>query len=427
VVDIADQLYSKLKDARPFDLDLGPEIIYPAYDGLSLLNLPASLCRWLGAPNLHHPPLAIAELDGLASDIRQIIVVLIDAISLQRFRIWIDGLAKEFDLNRAESLFATITSTVPSTTSTALTTIWTASSPAEHGILGYELFLKEYGLIANMITHSPIPFETRAGLLYQAGFRPEDALPVAAIGPHLDSAGVETFAFLPNTIHNSGLSRMHYPAVSTYGFRTPSDLWIHVRELAEIPLDIPRLIWIYFGMIDTLSHHYGPDSEQVEAEFVTFMRTMSEIFLNHFRSSSRQETLLLITSDHGQLSTPKDPKYELIRHPLFVHRLHMYPTGESRFAYLYPRPGQMKALEQYIQEAWPGSFHLLPSVQALKKGLFGPGCPAKETLDRIGDWIAIALGNAYLWWAPKPNPLLGRHGGLSEDEMLVPLLAIHLG
>ncbi len=421
--DLSEHLRCQLTTDRPIDLDLGPGSVHPAYDGLSLLNLPSSLCQWLGAPALPHPPLQIPELDTLARGARQIIVVLIDAVSLQRFRKWMEGLTPAFDLASPQILFATITSTVPATTSTALTTLWTGRSPVEHGILGYELFLKEFSLIANMITHSPVAFDSRAGMLYQAGFQPENALPVSAIGPHLEKAGVETFAFLSNTIHNSGLSRMHYPAVATYGFRTPSDLWIQVRRIAEIPLDSPRLIWIYFGVVDTLSHHYGPDSEQAELEFVAFIRTMLETFLNHFHSVARQETLLLMLSDHGQVSTPKNAQFELFHHPGFVNRLHMLPSGESRFAYLYLRPGQTKALEQYFQETWPGSFHLLPSILAFNKGLFGPGRPAREALDRIGDRIAIALGDSYLWWAPKPNPLLGRHGGLSADEMLVPLLA----
>jgi hypothetical protein len=46
--------------------------------------------------------------------------------------------------------------------------------------------------------------------------------------------------------------------------------------------------------------------------------------------------------------------------------------------------------------------------------------------DRLGDVIALARGDSYLWWANKDNPLIGRHGGLSPEEMLVPLLAVRL-
>jgi hypothetical protein len=52
-----------------------------------------------------------------------------------------------------------------------------------------------------------------------------------------------------------------------------------------------------------------------------------------------------------------------------------------------------------------------------------------EIISRInsaGNLIAAAKGNAYWWWADKENPLIGRHGGLSEEEMLVPFLAARL-
>ena len=41
--------------------------------------------------------------------------------------------------------------------------------------------------------------------------------------------------------------------------------------------------------------------------------------------------------------------------------------------------------------------------------------------------MAVAKGSAYWWWANAENALYGRHGGLSADEMLVPLLAARLG
>ena len=63
---------------------------------------------------------------------------------------------------------------------------------------------------------------------------------------------------------------------------------------------------------------------------------------------------------------------------------------------------------------------------AIQSGLFGPGEVHPHLRDRVGDLIALAQNNAYLWWSRSENPLLGRHGGLSELEMLVPFLAAPL-
>jgi hypothetical protein len=425
--DLTQKYISDLRNHKMENLDLGKDALHPAYENQSLLNVPSTLCNWFSAPGLPHPALEFTDLNALAENCQQIIVVLIDAISHKRFQDWITRINLEFQSALQDSCLFPLTSIVPSTTSNVLTTLWTGRSPVEHGILGYELFLREYGLIANMITHSPAGFEGRTGLLYQAGFTPETALPVPTLGTHLSKAGVEVFALLSSQIHNSGLSRMHYPSVNTYGFRTQTDLWIQVRQLAEMKLTKPRLIWVYYGIVDNYSHLYGPDSEQAQAEFFAFFNTMFGNFVSRFGANNRQKTLLLILSDHGQLHTPKNPHYDLSNHPTLIDRLHMLPTGENRLAYLYPRPGQTEAVQEFITRTWPGKFQIIPSSHALENGLFGPGEPTKEARSRIGDYLVISQGNAYLWWSKKPNHLLGRHGGLSEDEMIVPLLALRLG
>jgi hypothetical protein len=62
----------------------------------------------------------------------------------------------------------------------------------------------------------------------------------------------------------------------------------------------------------------------------------------------------------------------------------------------------------------------------LNAGLFGPGFVAAETKYRIGDLILLPRDNFYLWDRNEEPKLLGRHGGLAEKEMLVPLLLARL-
>ena len=91
-----------------------------------------------------------------------------------------------------ESIFSPLTSITPSTTSSALTTLWTGAYPAEHGILGYEVWLREYGVIANMILHSAFTFLGDVGGLQRAGFDPLTFLPVPTLGPHLLDNGIQS-------------------------------------------------------------------------------------------------------------------------------------------------------------------------------------------------------------------------------------------
>jgi hypothetical protein len=424
VTDLSGTLLPRLLGYRLPDLDLGPQSVAPHYPGLSLLNLPASLCQWFQTGALPHPPLDIPDLDLLAGDARQIILALVDGLSFDRFLRLLDGPGGFLRPCVDRGVLAPISSLVPATTSTALTTLWTGRSPAEHAILGYELLLKPFGLVANMVNLTPASFE-QPGLLERAGFSPESALPFRTLGTHLTSQGIEVHAFLPAGLRQTGLSRMHLSDVVLQSFTSASDLWRAVRDLVRQPPAHRRWIWIYYGELDTLSHRFGPDSDAVRREAHAFLQSLDRHLIT--QAPDGRDILMMLTSDHGQIATPPDPHFDLATHPSLTRRLHLLPTGENRLAYLYSRPGQTQAVIEYVEKTWPDSFRLMSSSHALQAGLFGPGIPDGDALSRLGDAILAAQGPAYLWWSHKPNTLLGRHGGLSRDEMIVPLLVSRLG
>ncbi|HSV85755.1 MAG TPA: hypothetical protein VLH85_04215, partial [Levilinea sp.] len=65
-------------------------------------------------------------------------------------------------------------------------------------------------------------------------------------------------------------------------------------------------------------------------------------------------------------------------------------------------------------------FRLVPSAQVIASGLLGTGKVYPPVYERTGDFIVFPQDNAYWWFADRDNPLIGRHGGLSRAEMLVP-------
>ena len=144
---------------------------------------------------------------------RRIVLVLMDALSLHRLQRWTQGhnpgdTAPIWGQLANDGLLAPLTSIVPSTTSAAITSLWTGRSAAEHGVAGYELWLKEYGVVANMISQSPMAFRNSTGGLMQAGFDPEKYLPFTTLGTHFNSHGIKTYALQHHSIVHSGLSKM---------------------------------------------------------------------------------------------------------------------------------------------------------------------------------------------------------------------------
>lgn len=409
-------------------LDLGDEFIYPKYQDQSILNVPASLCELLGIPPLKTPPLDKEILAPLGDGAQKVILILMDALGFQRLRNWMAD-DKDMIWNRlaADGLLAPLTSISPSTTCAAITTLWTASSPSEHGIAGYELWLKEFGVVANMIEHKPITYQGGTSSLKLAGFSPEAFLPVPPISDHFRENGITPYSFQHYAIINSGLSQMFMEGAERQAFRTAADLWVSLRQVFEQSPNERAYAWVYWGAVDGLSHFFGPDDDRPRAEFTTFSMAFEHFFLNKLSPAARKDTVVIMISDHGQILTDKtNTHYDLRNHPDFTNLLHLLPTGENRLSFLYVRPGKREAVKEYIEQAWPGQFFVLESSDAIEKGLFGPGKPYARLAERTGDLVAIARGDAFWWWAAKENPIVGRHGGLSPEEMLVPFLAVWL-
>ena len=408
-------------------LHLSPGFIHSDYQGGSILNLPSTICQSLGASPLGAVPLRPELIVTIPKNVRRVILVLVDALSLSRLQRWMaDGTARVWAPLVEQGRLAAITSIVPSTTAAALTSLWTGRSPTEHGIVGYELWLKEYGMVSNMISQSPMSFGNDAGSLAKAGFNPEQFLDLPTLGTHLAASGIRSYALQHRSILHSGLSQMYFKDVNLHGFLTPSELWVNLRHLVESNPRQRQFFWVYTGQIDHFSHYYHPDDERTAAEFGDLSWTFEQQFLDKLSPALRQGTLVLLTADHGMIATQKSASYDLRNHPELTRLLHILPTGESRLMYLFIRPGQTEQVRNYFDHTWPGQFSFIDPAEAVSKGLFGPGTPHPRLSDRLGDLIVAAHNDAYLWWANKENPFVGRHGGLSAEEMIVPLLSVEL-
>jgi predicted AlkP superfamily pyrophosphatase or phosphodiesterase len=424
--DILETLIFRIKEHRLMIPNKGDPIVFPDYDGFSIANLPASICKWLDVPFSNGTGLNEIYHRQIPEEYQHVILLVLDGLGLKLLRQFTragenEGPKSTWNHFLGDAFLAPLTSVVPSTTSSALTTLWTGVSPAVHGILGYELWLKEYGVVANMISQSPAMFSGEMGGLRKAGFNPENFLPVPTLGPHLNKFGVKPFAFLHSSIAHSGLSAMHSSQVEVTAFHTLSDLFVTLRNIIAAHSSSRTFSYVYWASLDTLSHHFGPEDERMVLEFTSF-GLMLERFLLMLQRLNRQKTLLIITADHGLIPTSVRKNFDVKFHPELSTCLTIQPTGENRLPYLFVRPGREETIRSYIQETWGDQFRLIKSDEMIKAGMFGRGEFHHRLRDRVGDWIVIPQGNAYWWWGEKADHLLGRHGGLSEEEMIVPLI-----
>jgi len=427
---IYDQILNTIFSQEKPTFLVGKEFVVPAYEGLSIANFPGSICRWLGCPLKDSPPFAPIIMDLFEKEFDQVILLLMDGLNLTIFNQFFDDVIKgkqqkEWEPFLSKGIYTPLTSIVPSTTSAALTTLWTGKLPIEHGIIGYELFLKEFGCITNMITHSAASFIRQPANIVGAGFDPSNFLPVPTLGTHFRNNGVKAHIFQHHTIAGSGLSQMIFRDVENHAFRTESDLWYSVRKVFKEKMNTKTFTYIYWGELDTRSHHSGPLHPRVRDEWNSFAHFLFQ-FLSVMASSKHRKTLFLLTADHGQIPTEILPKYDLKKHTELTDHLIMKPTGESRLPFLFIKNDHEAKVAQYLSAHWNQQFEMVPSNEFLNSGLMGFRKVYKRTRDRIGNWVVIPRNNAYWWWVNKENILRGRHGGLSPQEMLVPFFAIEL-
>ncbi len=81
----------KLLKGKLEGITLGKGMVVPAYDGHSLVNLPASICRWLEIPAMGQQPLAAEYFKPLASSYKKVILIVVDGLGLSLFRAFSTG------------------------------------------------------------------------------------------------------------------------------------------------------------------------------------------------------------------------------------------------------------------------------------------------------------------------------------------------
>jgi hypothetical protein len=404
------------------------EFVLPDYDGLCLANIPATVAAILnGELPGACPPLRPELWRGWADGVRRVIFLLVDAAGyLQLREAMARGDVPAWSRLAERGAFFPITTVFPSTTNAVLTTLWTGYSPAAHGLLAYELYLREFGVAASALFFWPVACHQH-DLLVEWGLEPKDFVPVPALGETFSRQGIAVRTFTRERYIDSALSQIHRRGLERIdGFVGASDLWVGLRRALSESQTGQLFINAYWDVVDGISHKYGPNDDSWSTELRNIGHMLEEEFLRRLTPAERDGTLLIITADHGMIPTPPELAVRLDDHPTLRDALLIPPMGESRAPFLYPHPDQVETVRTYLTGELSDAFVTLERNTVLESGLLGPGPIYRETPYRLGDLVALARGNHYLAKKEKSLTMLGRHGGLGPVEMLVPLFIVRL-
>jgi len=414
---------------RPIPEPLPPDAgwVTPCFDGYSIANLPATIAHLLGCDL----PGALGALprpiwEGWLPGLRRVVLVILDGLGYGMLtRMQAAGYAACFSAVAAAGKLLPLTSVFPSTTAAALVSLFTGHPPASHGWLAYELLLRNLGIVGNALLLTPV-WSREQDLLLGWGLKPEGLVPAPTLAQRLAQEGIGSRSVLATHFQSSGFSRMLYRGMAEVrGHRHASDFWLHLRHMLAETRGSRSFLTAYWGGLDTVGHAYGPDTDLWQAEFRTVEHLLAQEFLRRIPAVDREGTLLLITADHGQISVPESHVLTADEVPELRRCLLLPLSGESRAAFLHPVAGQIDVLRAFLAREYASQLAVFDSEALLQAGLLGRPV-SEETRARAGELIVLARSDGALQRSRPRTPLLGRHGGLTAEEMMVPLLGVRL-
>lgn len=351
----------------------------------------------------HLLPSIEARLSGTAPIIdlpggRKYVVFLVDGLGELQVRDyaedaeWMGGVR-----GRREPL----TSAVPSTTATSLSSLGTGRPPGEHGIVGYSFLDPAHDQILNALTWEGGPVDVD-------GFRCSETW-----YSRLNQLGHATACISLARFEHSALQQLAFHGTRHYGVEKEGDVHL-TAELLEAALAEQDVIYCYERRLDHIGHSKGVGSWQ-------WLDMLAEVddAIQHLTDILPDDVVLIVTGDHGMINIPAEHRIVIEDQPaLDGWRL---VGGEGRFRQIYTR--KPAALARRWQDFLGERAHVLTRDEAVGAGWFGP-VVSDVVAERIGDVVVAMLGD----WAlmstafPKEFSLVGMHGSLSPEEMTVPLL-----
>lgn len=383
-------------------------IVVPDYRGGSLVNLMSSIAAALGGSS-PYPPLGALPPEALGR-VRHLVLLVVDGLGY--------GYLQGRDSALRRHLRAPLTSVFPSTTASAIPTFLTGLAPQQHGLTGWNMYFREIGAIA-----APLPFRVRAGrhALREAGVTPSSLF---GLTPLFDRLPLPCHVVSPQHIIHSDFN------VALAG-RAQRHAYASVEEMFVVIADILRgaeprgYVHAYWPELDSLAHAHGIGSEHVASAF----HALDAAFAHLLTVARNSDSLVLVTADHGFIDTTAADTIDLDDHADLRDALLLPLCGEPRVAYAYVRAGREAAFESAVRERLADRVRLFRSDDLVRQGWFGPGAAHPALRDRLGDYVLVPGGRTILrdWLRGEERYThVGVHGGLTEAEMIVPLVVAPL-
>jgi len=371
-----------------------PALTLPDYGGACITSVVPTLI----GPEV--PEGAATIVPELVAHARQVVLLVLDGLGWEQLRAR-TTLAPT--LNAADGIGRAITSVAPTTTACALTSITTGRPPCEHGLLGYRLAVGDE--ILNALRWSLGNGRAHDARRSVPAHRFQPCPPFPGATGAVPVVSKDEFG-------GTGFTAAHLGDSPLHGYKVLSSLPVEVEGLLR---QGDRFIYAYYDGIDKVAHGSGL-GDLYDAELRAVDRLVGDL-VDRLPAGS----VLVVTADHGQIDV--GPRVELLGRELMS--MVRFMSGEGRFRWLHARPGASAALAEAAAERYADTTWVMERDHLIDLGVFGGPLPDGHR-GRLGD-VALLPFAPLAFIDPADtgeNRLHSRHGSLTDDELLVPLVAL---
>lgn len=383
-------------------------MLLPNYSEGNLINLMSSLEKGMGG-NPKYPCLTMLKPSEV-SNYKNIVLLIID------------GLGYNYILKKGgkgflkSNLRGKLTTVFPAVTSSAIPSILSGRPPQENGMAGWRVYLDE---LDEVIISLRYMFDKNKKVISDKKYSIDKIFNFNPLGDRIER---DSFIVQSNKIINSDFSVSAGGGSKRVGFKDIEGCFKKLEKVVKSN-NKKKYIYGYWMDFDSMCHDNGVASKKVHNHYKDLDKKIS-LFVDSIKGTN---SLVLVTSDHGMVDVPKKKVITMDNHPKLNEMLAVPLCGDYRFTFCYIKPRMRKKFKKYVEDNLKNCCDIYESKSLLKKGFFGKFKPHKKFLNRIGDYTIVMKENfAMYYYSPKKgeNHNLGDHGGLSEDEMHIPLIVI---
>lgn len=375
-------------------------IVYPDYYNNSILNTITSVLKKYNVETEYN---SLNELDKvLEKNYKNIVFIVLDGMGEKILNnISLDGF---FNKNKLK----TVTSVYPSATVAALTTYYSGLPPYASGWVAWSQYFKDYGRAVDMFSQKESYERNDINKKIKNVF--EEVVSYETIFEKIEKNGIRAVEITPSYSSPRGKTSLRADNID--------DALDMVEFISSAEGE--KFIFVYSDNPDGVLHKYGCSSDEAKDFVLAAENKIKEL------SEKLSDSLIIVTADHGQKDINK--VYSTIDDEILFDTYLMPPTLESRAVAYYIKNDKKEEFKERFESLYKDEFLLLSKEEVLEKGILGYGNKHKRLDDFIGDFLAISISDSIMrleTFLAEGKPVKkSTHCGLTDDEMLVPVITI---